>query len=75
MYATTREKMIEISQKDTGALSVATQILQYINCDELLDWLIENNYIGSDLWILYKDVHKENIIYLHNYINIKIYDL
>lgn len=54
-------KEINIVQANPGAVTVISRLQWYSNYPKYLDYLIQNGITGPDLWVLYKDVHKEDI--------------
>lgn len=52
--------ILKVSNGNPGAMSVVTK-LHILNRLDLVDKLVDNNIVGSKVWIIYKDYCNENI--------------
>lgn len=60
MFSTEAILMV-MSEGNPGALSVLFQTAERGCFNEVAFNLLEQDIVGSDIWIQYKDIHKEDI--------------
>lgn len=55
------EKIKLIVQGNPGALTVVSRLQWYTLWHEMLDYIIQNKWIGGELWSVYKDTYHEDL--------------
>lgn len=53
-----KELVLKVADNNPGALEVTKHLQWFSNWEKILRWLSHHGYIGSKLWMLYKDEHK-----------------
>jgi len=53
--------MMEVAGYNPGALTVVQRLQWYNDYNKILDYLREEELVGANLWLYYKDVCKEDL--------------
>lgn len=62
------DKILEITQGDTGAIRVLDSLRYFADFENMLEWLAHSQYKGHALWELYKEKFKGDVTNLANFI-------
>jgi len=58
----------EVVDGNRGALSIVLRLQHRTHWSEMIEWLKFNGYCGEMLWILYKDVFRESLYPMGDFI-------
>lgn len=65
----TMQLIYDVADGNLGATTIIIKIIDsYSNSVEILKYLKDNGYVGSALWVLYKDVYGEDFGKLMEYL-------
>lgn len=72
MSSDLRERIIELSEGNPGALRVLTELLWFTRAHMIFNWLEAHGYTGEKIWMLYKDEWEMDSMKLGHWIEQKI---
>lgn len=69
----TKKLAMDVAKGNPGALRVIDELLWYSDWFKMMQWCKENNMVGADLWMKYKDEFGQDVYKLGDWIKKQIY--